>query len=256
MRGRCPNFGHRVFCFVLNWLRNSVNLFLRPRGGWWSPVDFCAVSLLAFESLAPEGRVRPRGDASDGCSPRFMVQEHPTLHVLRRCKGVLPCGWSAAARRAYALVTGPRGRFGWNFARLARHQASATKGRVRPRGDASNDCSSWFMVQVHLTMRVLRRCKGVLPRGRSDAARRAKALVTGPSGARISGSSRVLPPREWAATVARPAPATGHKGQPAGRETPPTSRAGPPRRQGQIGRSPRLAHRGRPWRQVARSGRR
>ena len=42
--------------------------------------------------------------------------------------------------------------------------------------------------KVHLTMRVLIRCKGVLPRGRSDAARRAKALVTGPVCNKTSGS--------------------------------------------------------------------
>ena len=89
-----------------------------------------------------------------------MVQGHLTSRALSRCKGVLPCGRSDAARRDYALVSGPRGRFAWDFVRLANSQTRATQGRVRPRGDASNDCSSRFMVQEHLTRRVLRRCKG------------------------------------------------------------------------------------------------
>ena len=50
--------------------------------------------------------------------------------------------------------------------RLLPIKTSAPEGRVRPRVDASNDCSPWFMVQVHLTSRILRRCKGVLPRMR------------------------------------------------------------------------------------------
>ena len=37
-----------------------------------------------------------------------MVKILPTWRVLKRCKGVLPCGGSDAARRAMALVSGPR----------------------------------------------------------------------------------------------------------------------------------------------------
>ena len=64
-----------------------------------------------------------------------MGQNTLTSRALRRCKGVLPRGSSDAARRAKALVTGPRGRFGWNDALLARHQTRATEGPVQPRGE-------------------------------------------------------------------------------------------------------------------------
>ena len=169
------------------------------RGGWapWSGAGWVLVEsqqrpfLLGPQACATEGRVRPRGDACDDCSSRFMGQEHLTRRVLRRCKGVLPWGRSDAARRAKALDSGPGVRFDWKFARLASHQPRATKGRVRPRGDASDDCSSRFMGQNTPRNRVLKRCKGVLPCGRSDAARRAYALDSGPGGRSGRGFARL-----------------------------------------------------------------
>ena len=69
--------------------------------------------------------------------------------------------------------------------------ARTAEGRVRPRGEARNDCSSWPMGQIHLTLCVFGRCRGVLPSGRSDAARRARARGSGQGGAWF-GNARVL----------------------------------------------------------------
>ena len=49
------------------------------------------------------------------------------------------------------------------------------------------------MAQRTLMVRALRRCKCVLPRGRSDAARRAYALDSGPGCTKIRDSSKAHP---------------------------------------------------------------
>ena len=52
------------------------------------------------------------------------------------------------------------------------------------------------MVQSPPRWRDLRRYKGVLPSGGADAARRAKALGSGPGGTRIGGSVKAHPALE------------------------------------------------------------
>ena len=157
--------------------------------------------------LAPEGRVRPRVDACDDCSPWFMVQEHLTVRDLRRCKGVLPRvrggpwpPWGRVSPRSgvgrgparQGARVGRRGRSGWDLARLACYQPRATEGRVRPRGDASDDGSAWFMVQNTPTFRVLLRCKGVLPGGGRTRPGAPRRLIPGQGGALV-GTMRTLP---------------------------------------------------------------
>ena len=110
-----------------------------------------------------------------------MGQELVTSHVLRRCKGVLPgcegdrgplwgrvsprSGVGRSPARKGARI-GPRGGFGRNWSLFDNFQPRAPQGRVRPRVDACDDCTPWFMVQDTPTPRVLRGRKGVLPRVR------------------------------------------------------------------------------------------
>ena len=71
------------------------------------------------------------------------------------------------------------------------------------------------------TSRVLRQCKGVLPRGRSDAARRAKALDSGPGCTQASGFIKTHPALSGAKPQpARPGPDSSARGAP-GRVRPP-----------------------------------
>ena len=74
---------------------------------------------------ATAGRVRPWLDANHGCTKCRMAQERSALRVVTGCRGVLSCcegdrearvgaaqaptAASNAARRVYALETGPRG---------------------------------------------------------------------------------------------------------------------------------------------------
>ena len=123
--------------------------------------------------------------ASDlGWTPATIVPLDLWCKTPRRC-----ASWDGARASSRGEVgRGParqgachraRGCFVWNFARLASHQTHAPEGRVRPRDDASNDCYPQFMVQIHPTPCVSRRCTGVLPKGKFDAARRAKARGSG-----------------------------------------------------------------------------
>ena len=123
------------------------------QGALWSETRAsCQLS-----SCATQGRVRPRGEASDDCSSWFMAQVHLTTRVLRQCKGVLPCGRSDAARRAKALDSGPRGALS-GISRLLYPSSPRNTGPCPTSGDASDDCCPWFMVQNTPTPRVWRRC--------------------------------------------------------------------------------------------------
>ena len=147
-------------------------------------------SFLALATSATQGRVRPRGDACDDRSSRFMVQVHLTVRVLRRCKGVLPRGRSDAARRAYALVSGPRGHFGWNFAPLAAIKRHSTGPHPTSGGRRQRLFLLVYGARYPEVPR-LETLQGRPPGGRSDAARRAYALDSGP-GCALDGVWRVL----------------------------------------------------------------
>ena len=104
--------------------------------------------LANHQPRAPEGRIQPRGDACDDCTPWFMVQDTPTPRALRRCKGVLPG------------CAGDRGPFG---AAQAAEASSDAARRADARGSGQGGSGACGSVKVHHAL-ALWRC-GRLGRG-------------------------------------------------------------------------------------------
>ena len=117
-------------------------------------------------------RMRPRGPrpTSGGRLRRLFLlvygARYPDAARLETVQGRPPKGEVGRGPARQRACHRARLRPLQSFARLVSPQTRATWGRVRPRGDARNDCSPWFLVRNTPTSRVFRRQKGVLPRVR------------------------------------------------------------------------------------------